>query len=94
MTKKKPPETGMDRLKALPLWQWGAIFIFAGMMANHVMGLQEPPVGTAVARGQALGRGVATGLFVLIGFGMILRDVLRKKPESRKQLKKRKSEHE
>jgi len=30
----------------------------------------------------------------IIGLGMILRDVLRKKPESKKQAKKRKSAHE
>ena len=93
MTKKKP-ETGMDRLKALPLWQWGAIAIFAGVFANVVMGLQPTPSGTAAARGQAMGRGIATGLFVIIGILMILRDVLRKKPESPKKLKKSKGHHE
>ncbi len=93
MTKKKT-ETGMDRLKSMPLWQWGAIVIFAGMMSNLVMGFMPAPSGRAAARGQALGRGLATGLFVLIGFGMILRDVLRKKPEPKKRVKKRKSDHE
>jgi len=94
MTKKKSPETGMDRLKALPLWQWGAIFIFAGMVANFVVELQSPPANSAAARGQAFGRGAVTLIFVVIGFGMILRDVLRTKPESKKQAKKRKSDHE
>ncbi|OAI53903.1 hypothetical protein AYO47_04080 [Planctomyces sp. SCGC AG-212-M04] len=93
MTKKKPAETGMDRLKALPLWQWGAIFIFAGMVSNFVMELQAPPANTPEGRGQALGRSIATLLFVVVGFGMILWDVLRKKPESKKQAKKRKNEH-
>ena len=94
MTKKKPPETGMDRLKALPLWQWGAIFIFAGMVSNFVMELQAPPANTPAGRGQALGRGAVTLILVVIGFGMILRDVLRTKPESKKQAKKRKGDHE
>jgi hypothetical protein len=95
MTKKKPPETGMDRLKALPLWQWGAIVIFAGMVANVLTGLVMPaPSGAAEARGQALGRGLVSVLALLIGLGMILRDVLRKKPESKKQAKRRKNAHE
>jgi hypothetical protein len=90
MTKKKA-ETGMDRLKAMPLWQWGAIVIFAGMMANMLTGLVMPtPSGPAEARGQALGRGLVSVLALVVGLGMILRDVLRKKPESRKQAKKRK----
>jgi hypothetical protein len=84
----KHRETGMDRLKKLPLWQWGAIFIFAGMMANMVMGLQPTPIGTAAARGQAMGRGVATGVFVIAGMGMMLVDLLRKKPEPEKKSKK------
>jgi len=88
MTKKKA-ETGLDRLKAFPLWQWGAICIFAGMTANVVMALQPTPSSTAGARGQALGRGVATGLFVLLGIGLMLFDVLRKKPAPVRKSKKR-----
>jgi hypothetical protein len=91
MTKKKP-ETGMDRLKALPLWQWGAIFIFAGMMSNFVMELQAPPANTPAGRGQAAGRGIATALFVIAGFAMIVWDLLRKKPQQKKPSKKRKDE--
>jgi hypothetical protein len=94
MTKKKPPEKGMDRLKAMPLWQWGAIVIFAGMISNFVMGFQPVPSDRAAARGQELGRGLVTASAVVVGIGMILWDVLRAKPESRKQLKKRKSAHE
>lgn len=94
MSKKKAAETGMDRLKALPLWQWGAIFIFAGMVANMVIGLQPTPRSAAAARGQELGRGAATLLFVLLGVGMILRDFLRKKPDSPKKLRKLKQHAE
>jgi hypothetical protein len=93
MSKKKPPESGIDRLKALPLWQWGAIAIFAGMVSNFVMEFQAPPANTPEGRGQALGRSVATLLFVVVGFGMILWDVMRKKPESKKQAKRRKDQH-
>ncbi|HVJ85875.1 MAG TPA: hypothetical protein VM452_09545 [Caulifigura sp.] len=88
MSKKKAAETGMDRLKALPLWQWGAILIFAGMVANAVMGLQPAPTSSAAARGQEFGRGAATLLFVLLGIGMMLWDFLRKKPDSPKKLRK------
>jgi len=88
MTRKKR-ETGAQRLKSMPLWQWGAILIFAGMVANMVLGLQAVPSNRAAARGQELGRGVATGLFVLAGAGMMLFDVLCKKPVSEKTSKKK-----
>ena len=93
MTKKKT-ESGKDRLKALPLWQWGAIVIFAGMISNFVMGFQPVSPDPAAARGQELGRGLVTASAVIVGIGMILRDVFRKQPESKKQLKKRKNVHE
>lgn len=41
MGKKKkkaaPPETGMDRLKKISLWQWGAIVIFSTMFSSVMM---------------------------------------------------------
>lgn len=93
MTRKKT-ETGMDRLKSVPLWQWGAICIFAGMLVSVITGFQPAPTDTAAARGQALGRGVATGLFVFLGMGLMLFDVLRTKPQPERKSKKRHGHHE
>ncbi|QDT53360.1 hypothetical protein Pan44_13770 [Caulifigura coniformis] len=84
---RKNRESDAVRLKSMPLWQWGAILIFAGMVANMVIGLQAVPSNRAAARGQALGRGVATGLFVAVGAGMMLFDVMRRKPVSQKTSK-------
>lgn len=77
--KKKRPESGMDRLKRLALWQWGLITIFAGVLANVVMSFQAPSGGSAAARGAALGRGVATMLFVIAGVVLIVMHFVRSK---------------
>lgn len=73
------PESGMDRLKKVALWQWGLITIVAGVFANMVMSFQAPTGGSAAARGQAAGRGIATLLFVLIGIALIVVDVIRRR---------------
>ncbi len=77
----KKRESGADRLKKLPLWQWGAIVIFSGVVTNAMIGLQPLPSNPAAARGQQLGRGIATLLFVAGGTGLMIYDLLiRKKP--------------
>lgn len=77
---KKQPETGMDRLKKVALWQWGLITIVAGVFANLVMALQGSATGgSAAARGEALGRGVATLLFVGTGVVLIIVDIVRRR---------------
>ena len=86
MTKHR--ESGTDRLLKVPLWQWGAILIFAGMISNAVMGLQALPQHAALSRSQAVGRGVATGVFVVSGMGLMLYDVLRPKPVVARKPKK------
>lgn len=82
MAKKKrkpaPPETGMERLKKLPLWQWGLIVIVSGLVAGVVMGEMGPSGGSSAARrGAAIGRGVAMAFFVLIGVGLIIAHFVR-----------------
>lgn len=71
MSKKR--ETPAGRFKAVTLWQWGLLFIIAGLVANMVVGNFLPPPGnSAEARGQALGMVVACLLFVFAGVGMII----------------------
>ena len=76
--KKKRPETGMERLKAMPLWQWGLITIFAGLIANMLSGSFGPTGNSAAARGAAAGRAVASAFFILVGLGLIIADVVRR----------------
>jgi hypothetical protein len=74
MSKKqsKKQETGMDRLKKVPLWQWGAIAIFAGIISYLVMGMQAPAGGTTAARrGAEMGRAMASLIFIIAGGVMI-----------------------
>jgi hypothetical protein len=77
MTKKS--ETPLERLKKIALWQWGLILIGAGVAANLVSGLGPPAGGAAAARGQALGRGVATLCFVVAGVVLIVLHFVRRK---------------
>ncbi len=76
---KKQPDTPMDRLKKVALWQWGLIVIVAGIAANVVMSLQATPGNSAEARGQAVGRAAAAALFVIIGVVLIILHFVRRK---------------
>ncbi|HUG19169.1 MAG TPA: hypothetical protein VMM56_09345 [Planctomycetaceae bacterium] len=81
--KKKQPETGLDRLKKMPLWQWGLIVIFAGIMSNLVMGMMPASGGSAIERrSQDVGRGVASLFFILVGVVLIVMHFVRKKRDS------------
>ena len=75
----KKPESGMDRLKKVALWQWGLIVIMAGVMSNLLMRMQTPSGGASAQRAVALGRGVATLLFVIVGLVLIVLHFVRRK---------------
>ena len=78
--KKKKNETGIDRLKNMPLWQWGLIVIFAGIMSNLVMGMVPASGGSSAARrGQEMGRAVASLFFILVGVVLIVMHFVRGK---------------
>ncbi|HUG89558.1 MAG TPA: hypothetical protein VML55_01910 [Planctomycetaceae bacterium] len=55
------------------------IVIFAGLVANLVMGLLPPPSGSAAARGQAFGRGAATLVALIAGVVLIVMHFMRKR---------------
>ena len=75
---RKQSESPMDRLKKVALWQWGVIVICAGVAANVFGSLRASPGGSAAARGEALGRGVATLLFVIAGVVLIILHFVRR----------------
>ena len=84
MTKTKKPaesaESPMARLKQQPLWFWGVMCICGGIGASVIAPLiMEPPVGAAAQRGAALGRAVASGLFIVIGIGLMIAGLIRRK---------------
>ena len=79
MNAKKKPETGMDRLKAIALWQWGLIVIVSGLMSNLAMGMQAASGTSSAKRAAAMGRGIATGFFILVGIGLIIAHFVKKK---------------
>jgi hypothetical protein len=81
--RKQQQETGLDRLKKIPLWQWGLIVIFAGLMSNLIMGMQTPSGGSASARRAAeMGRAVASLFSILVGVVLIVMHFVRKKRDS------------
>jgi hypothetical protein len=65
--------------KKLALWQWGLLAIFGGVAANLMMGMQQSGGSSATARGEALGRGVAALLFIVVGLTLIVIHFIRRK---------------
>jgi len=67
-------------MKRFPLWQWGLICIFSGLLVNMMMALQSPTGRlSAQERAAAMGRGVATLLFVVAGVVLIILHFVRRK---------------
>ena len=75
----KKPDSPMERLKNVALWQWGLIVIGAGVAAGLLAGLQSPPAGSDAARGAAFGRGAVTLLAVIAGVVLIVMHFVRQK---------------
>lgn len=71
-------ETFGDRLRKLPLWQWGLLCIFGGLVASMISGWIMPEARGAAAQGQAFGRMAASALFVLIGIGLVIAHFVRR----------------
>lgn len=87
--KSKSDETPMDRLRKIPKWQWGMIFIFAGMASNLMPYIRPTPANTAEARGAALGAAAASLVFIIAGIVMImLHFVGGTRPEPKKRRRK------
>ena len=57
-----------ERLRKIPLWQWGLI-VLAGAMLTQAASLAQPPARNAA---EAAGRGAAILLFVVVGVVLIV----------------------
>ena len=75
----KNPESPLDRLKKVALWQWGLIVICAGVAGGAFASLSASPGRSAADRGAALGRGVATLVFILAGVALIIMHFVRRR---------------
>ena len=76
----KQEDSLTERMKKLPLWQWGVITIFAGIVANMAVMLMIQAQGMrgAEERGARLGAGVAGGFFIIAGIVLIVMHFVRK----------------
>jgi len=70
-----------DRMKQLPLWQWGMLFIFGGVFANLAGSLviQAGNMRRAEERAAQLGSTCAGGLLCLVGIGLIITHFVRRR---------------
>ncbi len=71
----------MERLKAQPLWFWGATLIFAGVVSNlgNQAMIDAQNLTGAAARGAKFGGGIAALLFIALGVILILYHFVRSK---------------
>ncbi len=72
--KKRQPETPMERLKAQPLWLWGAIFIVAGVFTNFTnqILIDAGNLHGAAADGAKFGGAIASLFFIVVGVVLIV----------------------
>lgn len=77
----KDTESMTERMKKMPLYQWGAISIFAGILSNQfmILAIQAGDMRRSEERAAQIGAAVAGGLFVLIGIGLIVAHFVRRK---------------
>jgi hypothetical protein len=70
----------LDRLKQLPLWQWGLFCILGGLFANVLPALTGKPadLSTPEGRGAAAGRAAAGLVFLIVGVVLIVMSFTRK----------------
>ena len=58
----------LERMKKMPLWQWGGITIFAGLITNMMMSLtiQGGDMSRAEKRAAEMGGAVACVFFIVV----------------------------
>jgi hypothetical protein len=72
-TMKNRPVSPRKPSKIPALWQCGLLLMVFGPLANILAGMVlTAPAGSAAARGQAFGRGLAAALAVITGFVLII----------------------
>ena len=79
MTEK--PDSLFDRMKKMPLWQWGGCLIFGGVFANLATQLMidAGEMRRSEARAAQLGTAVGGGLLLLAGMVLIVMHFVRRK---------------
>lgn len=79
MTEKD--ESPLERMKKQPLWFWGGLCIFSGMISNLVMRMMidAQNLRGAEKRGALFGSGAMSAIFVLLGIVLIVMFFARKK---------------
>lgn len=79
MTDKK--ESLIERMKKLPLWTWGMLFIFGGLIGNMIgtLSIEARNLSRANERAALMGNTVATLLMVIGGIVLIILYFIRRK---------------
>jgi len=78
--KPEKPDSLIERMKRLPLWQWGGIFIFSALLTN-MLAMQMIASGDmrrAEERATQLGSACAGGLLVIVGIVLIVLHFVRR----------------
>ena len=78
---KQENDSLIERMKKLPLWQWGGITIFAAIFSNMATQLmiQAGDMRRSEERAAQLGAAIAGGLLLLIGIALIVAHFVRRK---------------
>lgn len=77
------PDSLLNRMKRLPLWQWGLIFIFASLFVGlaSTMAIDEADMRRTQERAARLGSACGSGLFMIAGIVLIVLHFVRRKPK-------------
>lgn len=75
------PDSLIERMKKLPLWFWGYLFIFGAIFGNLIMAMliDEANMRRANERAAQLGSGAAGAILTLIGIVLIILHFTRRK---------------
>lgn len=75
-------DTGLARMKKMPLWQWGLLCIVSALAAQAVTtafrGPRRGPI-SMNQQAQEFGQAVGVGLIVVVGIVLIIVHFVRKK---------------
>jgi hypothetical protein len=73
------PQSFWDRLKQFPLWKWGLMFIFSGLMVS-MLTMSGRPTHRLNAKEKAAvyGQLTATSLIVIVGIVLIIMHFVRR----------------
>ena len=75
------PDSMVERMKKMPLWQWGGCFIFGGVFTNLAAQLviDAGDMPRAEARATQLGAAFGGGFLILAGLALIVMHFVRRR---------------